>query len=142
MKLKTTLVSLVMLITSVNVALGQSSSIYNASTYAYTTLVTQGNQATGASSLRAVPNGFAQGQPFLPYNTDASITLNRGAANQETVSLSSVVNCFYSSVACTLSGTFSFRHTAGETIQSGTYGLQEAVNVAMASGSGTVVFDS
>jgi hypothetical protein len=131
-----------MLIVSVSVALGQSSSIYNASTYAYTTLVTQGNASTGSSSILAIPTGLANGIPFLPYNVNASITLNRNAANSETVTPTSVTSCYPNSLACTLSATFSFKHIAGETIQSGTFGLQEAVNVAVAAGSGTVLIDA
>jgi hypothetical protein len=123
-------------------ALAQSNSVYNATTYAYTTQVTQGNASTGSSSLMAVPTAFAQGIPFSPYNVNASVTLNRNGANAETVAVSSLANCFQYSVVCTLSGTFSYKHISGETIQSGTYGLQEALNVAMAAGSGTVLIDS
>lgn len=122
-------------------AFGQSNSVYNASTYAYTTQVRVGNASTGSSSVVADPTAFAQGIPFSPYNVNASVTFNRNASNAETVSLSSVANCFQYSVTCTLSGTFTNKHIAGETIQSGTFGLQEALNVAMAHGSGTVLID-
>lgn len=122
-------------------AFGQSS-VYNATTYAYTTQVTQGNAATGSSSLRANPTAFAQGMPFLPYNLNAPITINRNAATAETVTPSAIANCYSNSLTCTLSGTYTFKHISGESIQSGTFGLQEAVNIAVAAGSGTVLIDA
>lgn len=123
-------------------AIAQSNSVYNASTYAYTTQVTQGNNSTGSSSLRANPTAFAQGMPFLPYNLNASITINRNAATAETITLSAISNCFPNSLTCTLSGTFTYKHIAGESVQSGTFGLQEALNIAVAAGSGTVLIDA
>lgn len=120
----------------------QSNGVYNANTYAYTTQVTSGNASTGSSSLRANPTAFAQGIPFLPYNLNASITINRNAATAETVTPSAIANCFPNSLTCTLSGTFSFKHISGESIQSGTFGLQEALNIAVANGSGTVLIDA
>lgn len=123
-------------------ALGQLNSVYNASTYAYTTQVTQGNSTTGSSSVRANPTAFAQGIPFLPYNLNAPITINRNAANAETLTPSGVSNCFSNSLTCTLSGTFTYKHISGESIQSGTFGLQEALNIAITAGSGTVLIDA
>ena len=123
-------------------ALGQSNSVYNASTYAYTTQVTQGNASTGSSSILANPTAFAQGMPFLPYNINASITINRNASNAETITPGPIANCFPNSLTCMLSATFSFKHIAGESIQSGTFGLQEALNIAVATGSGTVLIDA
>ena len=123
-------------------ALGQSNSVYNASTYAYTTQVRSGNTSTGASSVIADPTAFAQGIPFLPYNLNASITINRNAATAETVTPSALAQCFPNSLTCTLSATFTYKHIAGESIQSGTFGLQEALNVAIAAGSGTVLLDA
>ena len=120
----------------------QSNSVYNATVYAYTTQVTQANSATGSSSLLANPTGFVQGIPFLPYNTNASITINRNAATAETITPSALTACYPNSLTCTLSATFTFKHVAGESIQSGTFGLQEAINVAAAAGSGTVLIDA
>lgn len=122
-------------------ALGQSG-VYNATTYAYTTQVTQGNTTTGSASIVANPTAFAQGIPFLPYNLNAPITINRNAATAETVTPSAIANCFSNSLTCTLSGNFTFKHIAGESIQSGTFGLQEAVNIAAAAGTGTVLVDA
>lgn len=123
-------------------ALAQLNSVYNASTYAYTTQVTSGNSSTGSSSIMANPTAFAQGIPFLPYNLNASITINRNAATAETITPSAIANCYPNSLTCTLSGTFSFKHISGDSIQSGTFGLQEAVNIAVAAGSGTVLIDA
>lgn len=123
-------------------ALGQSNSVYNASTYAYTTQVTGGNASTGSSSILANPTAFAQGIPFLPYNINASITINRNASNAETDTPGPIANCFPNSLTCTLSSTFTFKHVAGESIQSGTFGLQEALNIAVTAGSGTVLIDA
>jgi hypothetical protein len=141
--MKNTLVSILMLAGLLaGVGFGQSNSVYNSSTYSYTTQVTQGNSSTGASSVVAQSTGFAQGIPFLPYNLNAPITINRNAANAETVTPTSVTSCYPNSLTCTLSATFGFKHVAGESIQSGTFGLQEAVNIAVAAGSGTVVIDA
>lgn len=90
----------------------------------------------------ANPTAFAQGMPFLPYNLNASITINRNAANAETVTPTAIANCFPNSLTCTLSTTFASKHIAGESIQSGTFGLQEALNIAIASGSGTILIDA
>jgi hypothetical protein len=132
---------LVLLLVCVS-AFAQSNSVYNATTYAYATQVAQGNSLTGSASIVANPTAFALGIPFLPYNTNASITINRNAATAETVTLSSIANCYPNSLTCTLYGSFSYKHISGETIQSGTFGLQEAINVAMAAGSGTVLIDA
>jgi hypothetical protein len=123
-------------------ALGQLNSVYNATTYAYTTQVTSGNTATGITSIVANPTAFAQGIPFLPYNINAPITISRNSANAETVTPSAIANCFPNSLTCTLTATFSFKHISGESIQSGTFGLQEALNIAVAAGSGTVLIDA
>lgn len=123
-------------------ALAQSNSVYNATTYAYTTQVTTGNPSTGSSSIGVNPTGFAQGIPFLPYNLNAPITINRNAATAETLTPSAIANCFPNSLTCALSATFTFKHISGESIQSGTFGLQEAINIAVAAGSGTVLIDA
>lgn len=123
-------------------ALAQSNSVYNATTYAYTTQITVGNTATGSSSIQANPTAFAQGMPFLPYNLNAPIAINRNATTAETLTPSAIANCFPNSLTCTLSATLSFKHIAGESIQSGTFGLQEALNIAVAAGSGTVLIDA
>lgn len=123
-------------------ALGQSNSVYNANTYAYITQVTSGNTSTGSSSIMANPTAFANGIPFLPYNVNAPITINRNASTSETLTPSAISNCFPNSLTCTLSGTFTFKHITGENLQSGTYGLQEALNIAVAAGSGTVLIDA
>lgn len=133
---------LAVLLLSALPVMAQSNSVYNATTYAYTTQVTSANAATGSSSIGAQPTAFAQGIPFSPYNTNASVTINRNGANAETVTPTAVANCFPNSVTCTLSASFSSLHVGGESIQSGTFGLQEAINVATAAGSGTVLIDA
>lgn len=133
---------LAVLLLSALPVMAQSNSVYNATTYAYTTQVTSGNAATGSSSIGAQPTAFAQGIPFSPYNTNASVTINRNGANAETVTPTAVANCYPGSVTCALSASFSNKHISGESIQSGTFGLQEALNVAIAAGSGTVLIDA
>jgi hypothetical protein len=115
-------------------ALAQSST-FNATSYGtYLSQVTAGNSSTGNSSVTATP--------VAPFNANASITLNRNGADAETVALTSVNNCYPNSVTCTIAGSFAYKHIAGETIQSGTFGLQEAINAAVAAGAGTVLIDS
>jgi len=124
---------LVLLLTA-TAAFAQSNT-YNATAYGtWTSQVTGGNASTGSSSVTALPT--------VPFNANASVTFNRNGSDQETVTLTNVTNCYPNSLTCTLSGTFGFKHAGGETVQSGTYGLQEAINAATASIAGTVVIDA
>ena len=81
------------------------------------------------------------GRSIMPFNTNASIIVGT-----ETVTLTSVgAGCIKGIIpigSCALTATFSSSHTNADPIRSGTYGLQEALNDAGASGGGAVTVDS
>lgn len=119
------------------------SNTYNATTYGnWSSFITSGNASTGSSSIGANPSAFINGQPALPFAVGTSVTINKGQANTETVTPTTVANCYFNSLICVLGASFTNKHVAGEALQSGTYGLQEAINAAITAGSGTVIIDA
>lgn len=122
----------------------QAGDIYVASIYgSYTSQVSTGNTSTGSASIKAAPVAvtLANGTVINPFVANTSKTINRGGTYAETVT-PTVANCYAGSITCTLSATFSNKHASGEAIQSGTFGLQEAINAAQTAGSGTVLVDA
>ena len=77
----------------------------------------------------------------MPFATNAPLKVGN-----ETVTVSAVgANCVLSWGApgyCVLTATFSNKHTTADAVSSGTFGLQEALNDAGASGGGAVTVDS
>lgn len=105
-----------------------------------------GTSATGAASITVyVPTvALPDGRTIVPFAVTAPITVGAGST-AETVTPSAVSNCVKSNPTlgiCTITATFSNVHGSGELIQSGTFGLEEAINDANASGGGVVVIDS
>lgn len=122
----------------------QAGDTYVASNYgSYTSAVYRGNAATGSSSIVAAPVvvSLSNGMTIIPFVANTPITVDRNAANAETIT-PTVANCYAGSITCTLSATFSNTHVNGEALQSGSFGIQEATNAAMAAGSGTVLIDA
>ena len=80
------------------------------------------------------------GISFAPLSTTAAVTIGAGAA-QETVT-PSAVSCSTPSQygTCTFTATFTYAHGNGDSVRSGTTGLQEAINYAAANGGGKVFF--
>lgn len=106
-----------------------------------------GNSATGAQSITALTAyTIDQGSNVVnPLNTNAPIIVG-GGSNAETVTPSAVGSSSPSTTgfspnnaAITLTATFANIHGPGDTISSGTCGLQEAINLASASGGGEVL---
>lgn len=103
-----------------------------------------GNSATGVGTITVV-TGTTQtsgGNPQTPLSTLAPITIGIGA-NAETVTPTSVGVPSLSGaqpgyLSVTITATFANIHGAQEPVTSGTYGLQEAINVANGNGSGEV----
>lgn len=126
--------------------------IYNASDFAYGVnktvpalqVIGGPNTIVGAQSLQ-LAFGYTQtsdGIVFNPLNTNAPILVG-GNSSSETVTPSAVSNStptIYSSSS--LTGTFAFLHGNGDSIRSGTAGLQEALNVARGAGGGVVIVDA
>ena len=126
--------------------------IFYAPNYAYgyssvqPAYVDQGNGSTGSSSLtiRVAYLALPDGRRIVPFSVTAPITVG-GQSNQETVTPTAVSGCYPTDVnpaTCTITASFSNLHYRGEAVASGTYGLQEAINDAFASGGGKVVVDS
>jgi hypothetical protein len=126
--------------------------LFNASDFAYginkTTPALQviggPNTTSGAQALQ-LAFGYTQtndGLVFNPLNTNAPIIVG-GNSSTETVTPSAVSNStptIYSSSSVT--STFAYLHGNGDSIRSGTAGLQEALNVAGAAAGGTVIVDA
>lgn len=85
--------------------------------------------------------GLTDGTNFAPLNVNAPIIVGVGS-NAETVTPTAVSNPtpgIYGSA--TITATFANTHGSGDTVSSGTFGLQEAVNFSVSRGSGTVIVD-
>jgi hypothetical protein len=106
--------------------------------------VIQTGASTGAQTiyLRAGTVTLADGRVIAPYATNAAIIVGAGTSNSETVTPSTVANCYMNAAngVCAITATFSNAHAPGEIIASGTNGYQEAVNDAKANGGGVVQF--
>lgn len=123
---------------------------YNANEYAYgcsaapppPLKVDIGNLATGAVSL-ILATGYvtlADGTIVYPLSTNAPVVVGIGT-NAETVTPSAVSGSGQGYDAWSFTATFSNLHGTGDTISSGTFGLQEAINAANAAGGGVVIVD-
>lgn len=104
---------------------------------------TAGPGVTGSGTVTVgYPLIFVNGRKIMPFSVTAPILIG-GNANQETVT-PTAVSCSTAdnnTNVCTITATFSNAHGAGEPVASGSFGLQEAINDAQASGSGIVVVD-
>lgn len=76
------------------------------------------------------------GNRFNPFVVNSTVLINAGGADVETVTITAVT----SGATNNFTATFGTAHTGRFNVQSGTYGLQEAIDAAVASGSGGVVF--
>ncbi len=105
-----------------------------------------GTQAAGAGSITMFyPTvTLPDGRTIVPFATTAPILVGAGAT-AETVTPTAVSGCLKNNTAqgvCTITATFTYQHGAGELVQSGTFGLEEAVNDAFLAGGGIVMVDS
>ncbi|MGD0630976.1 MAG: hypothetical protein ABR987_16735 [Terracidiphilus sp.] len=105
-------------------------------------VVNNGNTATGAQTVQlqfqyaSTPDGVS----FNPLNTNAPVTVGVGS-NAETITPSSVSNSpVYGQTS--FGATFANLHGQGDLVASGTVGLQEAINAAVAYGGGIVIIDA
>ena len=122
----------------------QPGQAYIASIYGtYQSAVYTGNTTTGPTFIVAQPVtvNLSNGLTTIPFMPNTPISVDRGAANVETIT-PTVSNCFPGSISCTLAATFTQKHVAGEPLTSGTFGLQEAINAATANQTGTVIIDN
>jgi hypothetical protein len=79
------------------------------------------------------------GTVFSPLNTNNPLTVGTGS-NAETVTLTAISNPTPGTLGTAqITATFDNAHGTGDFVTSSTYGLQEAINVAAASGGGIVV---
>lgn len=122
---------------------------YSALDYAYGTqfggpplTIQSGNGVVGAGSIVFI-SGTTEtngGSPMNPLSLLAPIAVGIGT-NAETVTPTAVTpgNLSGSQSGTTVTATFANVHGSGEPVTSGTFGLQEAINIANANGSGEVV---
>lgn len=105
-------------------------------------MVTQGNGATGASTLTVAQCQITVGGgvPVSPFNTNAPITVLDGT-NNETVTPTAVSPVNVGN-GCQITASFTYVHGTGAMIISGTYGLQEAINFIHTSQNGGIVIVS
>ena len=100
-----------------------------------------GFAGTGAQSFTATfgYTTLTDGTVVYPFATTAPISVGQGSTF-ETVTPSSV-SCATPTVylTCQVTATFTYAHAAGESVISGTYGLQEAINYAATLGGSAVV---
>jgi hypothetical protein len=81
------------------------------------------------------------GRRFVPFATTAPLYVGTEKVTVTAVGTGCTVNNTVPG-ACVLTATFSNLHTNAEKLSSGTFGLQEALNDASASGGGVVTIDS
>jgi hypothetical protein len=102
-----------------------------------------GAPTTGAQTVTPATGQqcLLDGTAFNPFATTAPLLFDIGS-NAETVTPSAVTGAStYSPGGCTITATFSNTHGQGCLVQSGTAGLQEAINAAKAAGGGVVNVD-
>jgi hypothetical protein len=128
--------------------------VYSAPAYNYVTRVLGGGATAGGtfsitlySSAITLPDG--RRVAIFGNTTLPPITIGQGAT-LETVTPSSASNCstvntgvgsFQGATPCTLTATFTNAHGAGDLVQSGDYGIQEAINDAGNNGGGMVFWE-
>lgn len=105
-----------------------------------------GGNSVGASSITVQTANIVlpDGRQIFPYNIFTPIIVGNGSV-QEYLLPTGVSNCNYNSStgngSCTISGTFTFAHSNGEPVISGTAGLAEAMYDAFNMGGGLVEVD-
>ena len=110
----------------------------------WTGRVTAGSTGTGAYTI-TMDRGYqtAQGINFVPYNVNAPIQVGLGTV-QETVTPTAVSGCGVQtpntpSSSCQITATFTYAHGPGTPVVSGSFGLQEAIDLAYSTGGGVVI---
>lgn len=98
--------------------------------------ISQGNSTTGTTSITLVlPCTTAgDGTTVCPLATNAPILIGVGTS-QDTVTPTALSNCANQAAlygTCTITGTINHTHGQGEIVMSGSYGVQEAINLAEA----------
>ncbi len=106
----------------------------------------QVHNAPVTAGVRALTVAFGKctthdGIPFYPLATNAAV--NVGAdSNLETVTPSAVSNPTEAYGGMNFTATFTEDHSEGDPVASATFGLQEAINAAIANGGGVVIVDA
>ena len=127
--------------------------IFNANEFAFgvgptppaALLVDIGNTVAGASGTLTLAFGqvsLADGTKLSPLNVNAPITVGIGT-NAETVTPTAVGGTSSTGYdQTTVTAVFNNIHGTGDSVASGTMGLQEAINAASAFGGGIVIVDA
>lgn len=121
----------------------QNTNNHYATQYAYVMQngVYTGNGSTGSSTITLVKGTIAlpNGRVISPFSVTSPIIVGT-----ETVTPTAVSNCYNGAPigSCTITATFVSLHGPGETVQSATAGLNEAVYDAWNNGGGSVIADT
>lgn len=127
-------------------AFGQATRNFVASQYGtWSVPVAVGNTATGSATI-TLQSGvvtLSNGTVIAPFAVTAPITINDGAST-ETVTPTAVSGCTIGALenSCQITASFANTHGRGISVQSGSAGLQEAINAAQSYGGGRVFIDS
>lgn len=150
MKLKlVSVVASLLLLAGVSLAQTQSTSReaghFTAAAYGqWQTRVAIGNSSTGAATITVYSASISlpDGRVIMPFSVTAPLLIDAGS-NAETVTPTAVSNCSINGPVstCQITATFSNTHGQGALVQSGTFGLQEAINDAFSAGGGLVVVE-
>lgn len=109
-----------------------------------------GNTATGAQTVTLLSGctTAGDGTTVCPLNTNTPVTIGFGSS-QETVTPSAVSsNCLiqpsgaFQALPCTFTATFASTHGTGDSVSSGSFGLQEAINLAASPNIGATIISS
>lgn len=107
----------------------------------WTAVATNSVAATSASANISAPTARITangGQPFVPFVVNSKMLINAGGSDAETVTITAAT-C-NPPTTCSFTATFGVAHTGRFNVQSGTYGLQEALDAAVAAGNGGLVY--
>lgn len=114
---------------------------YNAIDYAYGIApgiaplqVAVGNTSTGTASITLVAacTVAGDGTSVCPLATNTPILIGTGST-QDSITPTAVSNCNFPSAAygsCIVTASFTYTHGTGEPVTTGSYGVQEAINLA------------
>lgn len=104
--------------------------------------VATGNTSTGTASITVVLPCITAGDgtTVCPLATNAPILVGVGAT-QDSITPTAVSGCNITGAygACTITASFTYTHGNGEIITTGSYGIQEAINLATTASTGGIV---
>lgn len=92
-------------------------------------------------TLNSATVTMADQRRFMPFNTNAPIKVGTEIVTPTTIGSGCILGASGPGI-CSVTATFTQQHSNADQVQSATFGLQEALNDAGASGGGAIVIDS